>query len=187
MWKLETEGLEIEPQPMWRCVFRQPASFPEGQWGQRGLPSLTWSLFLQRQVCTWVSTVVHYMEVTAAAVTDLQAGLSCSASVDSWETGAFPWQAPLLLRHPPALAESVSPQAGPWGALSSWVTGLELTEDSRPKRHKQPVKQNNWFPTTSCIRRCSLEILCWKLWLLSEVRGVILPDLVKDRRSSKLY
>lgn len=85
MWKMETEGLEVELQPMWRCVVRQPASFPEGQWGQRGLPSLTRSLFLQRQVCTLVSTGMHYMEVIAAAVTDLPVGLSCSVSVDYWD------------------------------------------------------------------------------------------------------
>lgn len=131
---METEGLEIELQPMWRCVVRQPASFPEGQWGQRGLPSLTWSLFLQRQVCSLVSTGMHYMEVIAAAVTDLQVGWNCSVSVDYWETGAFPWQAFLLLLHLPALGESVSPQAGTWGAISSWITGLELTEDSRSKK-----------------------------------------------------
>ena len=140
-----------------------------------------------RQVCAWVSTGAQYIEAPAAAVTDLQAGLSCSVSMDYWETGAFPWQALLLLLHLPILEESVSPQAGTWGAISSWVTGLEPTEDSRSKKHKQHVKQNNWFPTTSCIRRCSLEILCWKPWLLSEVRGVILAHLVKGRRSSKLY
>ena len=185
MWKMETEGLEIELQPMWRCVVSLLA-FQKGSEDRGDCHLSLGPCFYRGRFALWSALACITWRWLQHQWQTSQWGWA-AVSVWTTETGAFPWQALLLLLHLPALGESVSPQAGTWGAISSWVTRLELTEDSRSKKkHKQHVKQNNWFPT-SCIRRCSLEILYWKLWLLSEVRGVILPDLVKDRRSSKLY
>lgn len=144
MWKLETEGLEIEPQPMWRCVFRQPASFQKGS-EDRGDCRLSLGpcfcrgrLHLGQHWCA-----LHGGDCSSSHRP--QARLSCSASVDSgdWCLSMAGTSATSASSSPGRVCVTTGRTLRSTLQLSNRIgTAMKI---SRPKRHKQPVKQNGGF------------------------------------------
>lgn len=176
--------LEVELLPGWRCAMGQPASFQKGSEDRGDCLCLTWSVFLQSQVCTLASPGMHSLVVMVAATTEHQVGQATESMWTTWETRDLPQWALQPILHLPVLGGPVGYHPLLCHLGKNLKNNLQLANRWELTEAPGSKKQDDWFLRTLGMRRHEMEVPCWKLGLLCEVSKVSLP--ASSHRKKKL-